>query len=64
MKSETDEDTKDTITGIDEESQGDNTESKVPMTKLSFYNHRNILLINVFLYSVSLADRETRIFMV
>lgn len=39
VKSETDEDTKDTITGIDEESQGDNTESKVLVTKFSFYNH-------------------------
>lgn len=39
MKSETDEDTKDTLTGMDEESQGDNTESKVLVTKLFFYSH-------------------------
>lgn len=34
IKSETDEDTKDTITAMDEESQGDSTESKVCTTKL------------------------------
>ena len=37
VKSETDEDTKESITGMDEESQGDITESKVFVIKLQFH---------------------------
>lgn len=61
VKSETDEDTKESIAGMDDESQGDSTESKVGVTELCPRIYWTVLLINMSLYVVSLADRKTRI---